>query len=127
MFEFGKSLAKEHKNLLLHGELGAGKTLLTKWFAAWLGIDESKVQSPTYTYINIYEEKLLHIDLYRLESVQDLVEKWIKHQISESNFVVIEWPKFVEHLWIDDFTTIHIEKLKNNHRKISIKKQMSTY
>lgn len=77
MLALWEQLAKDHKILLLQGDLGAGKTLLTKWFAKWLGIDDHLVQSPTYAYLNVYENKLLHIDMYRLESYEDLVQKWI--------------------------------------------------
>jgi len=55
MIEFWMTLAKEHKILLVHGELGAGKTLLTKGFAKGLGLNEHHVQSPTYAYLNVYD------------------------------------------------------------------------
>ncbi|MBO7095090.1 tRNA (adenosine(37)-N6)-threonylcarbamoyltransferase complex ATPase subunit type 1 TsaE [bacterium] len=38
-------------------------------------MDPKKVQSPTYTYVNVYDDKLLHIDMYRLETFKDLIEK----------------------------------------------------
>ncbi len=98
MIKLGESLAKEHKILLMEGELGAGKTLLSKGFAKGLGIDEIKVQSPTYAYIHTYENKLLHIDMYRIQHFDELVEKGILDQIQQYDFVVIEWPKFVERL-----------------------------
>jgi len=49
--------------------------LLTKGFARGLGIDEKKVQSPTYAYINIYDERVLHLDMYRIKKYEELVEK----------------------------------------------------
>ena len=60
MLEYGKELAKEHKILLLHGELWAGKTLLAKWFAQGLGVNHDMVQSPTYAYLNVYESNFNH-------------------------------------------------------------------
>jgi len=98
MLEYGKELAKEHKILLLHGELWAGKTLLTKGFAQGLGLDGHHVQSPTYAYLNIYESKLLHIDMYRIKEYSELVEKGIIDQINEFEYIVIEWPKFINQL-----------------------------
>lgn len=77
MTNLGESLAKEHKILLLQWELGSGKTTLAKWFAKWLGINPKHVQSPTYTYLNIYENKLLHIDMRRINEQKELIEKWI--------------------------------------------------
>ena len=60
MIEFWVTLAKEHKILLLHWELGAGKTLLTKGFAQGLWLNPNAVQSPTYAYLNIYESNFNH-------------------------------------------------------------------
>jgi len=54
MFALGQKLANSHKVLFLQWELGAGKTTLIKWWAAGLGMDPSKVNSPTYTYIQEY-------------------------------------------------------------------------
>jgi len=59
--------------------------------------------------------------MYRLETVEDFVSKWIHGQILESDFIVIERPKFTEKLEIKDFVSIHIEKLEDNKRKIIIK------
>lgn len=77
MHEFWKSLALKNKVLLLKWDLWAGKTTLIKWFAEWLWIDPEKVQSPTYAYVNIYDDKLLHIDMYRLTTFDELIEKGI--------------------------------------------------
>src|SRR5947207_15090499 len=58
-------------HILLHGELGAGKTLFAKGLAAGFGvIDVDEVSSPTFTLINQYSEriKIYHIDLYRIQT-----------------------------------------------------------
>ena len=120
MIEFWITLAKEHKILLLHGELGAGKTLLTKWFAQWLGLNQHHVQSPTYAYLNVYESKLLHIDMYRIKEFSELVEKWIIDQINEFEYIVIERPRFINQLPFKNSTTIHIKKISENERSIEI-------
>lgn len=110
MINLGKQLAKKHKKILLYGDLGAGKTALTKGFAEWLWIESYLVQSPTYTYINTYDNKLIHLDLYRLESIEDLIEKWIQDQIEDFDFVVIERPKFEDYLDVASYTKITITK-----------------
>ena len=120
MLQLGQDLAKQHKILLLHWELGAGKTLLTKGFAKGLGIDEQKVQSPTYAYINIYDEKILHMDMYRIEKYEELVEKWIIDQILSYDIVVIEWPKFIDQLPIGAFATVVIEKISEGEREVHV-------
>lgn len=122
MLQYGKELAKEHKILLLQGELWAGKTLLTKWFAQWLWLNEHHVQSPTYAYINIYGEKLLHIDMYRIKEFNELVEKWIIDQINEYEHIVIERPKFIDRLPIKNSVIVTIEKISETERTIQLSK-----
>lgn len=120
MLAFWKQLALNQKVLLLNWDLGAGKTLLTKWFAQWLGIDENIVQSPTYAYIHIYKDKLLHIDMYRIESYEDLVEKWIFDQLDQFDYIVIERPKFIDKLWFKSYLEIDITKQSESERTLNI-------
>ncbi len=120
MIELWEQLAKDHKVLLLQGDLWAGKTLLTKWFARWLGIDDHLVQSPTYAYLNVYEHKLLHIDMYRIESYDDLVQKWILAQMHEHEYIIIEWPKFIDQLGLTSYTLLDINKISEDEREITI-------
>lgn len=122
MLEFWAALAKEHKILLVHGELWAGKTLLTKGFAKWLWLNEDHVQSPTYAYLNVYGEKLLHIDMYRIKDFSELVEKGIIDQINEYEHIVIERPKFIEKLPIKNSVHITIEKISETERTIQLSK-----
>jgi len=110
MFQLWEDLAKNHKILLLKWDLWAGKTLLTKWFAHWLWIDENIVQSPTYAYMNSYDDKLLHIDMYRIWDENDIWEKWINDQISKHEFIAIERPNFIDMLDISNYTIIQITK-----------------
>ncbi len=121
MLEFWIALAKKHKILLLQGELGAGKTLLTKGFAQWLWLNEHHVQSPTYAYLNVYENKLLHIDMYRIQEYTELVEKWIIDQINEYEYIVIERPKFIDKLPIKKNVIITIEKISESERSVEVK------
>lgn len=120
MFELWAKLSQQNKILLLNGALWAGKTLLTKWFASWLSIDPNIVQSPTYTYINIYDHKLLHIDMYRLQEYDDLVQKWILDQIHQYEYIVIERPKFVDQIWFSNYLQIDIDKKSQNQRIVSL-------
>lgn len=98
--------------------MGAGKTTLIKGFAEGLGIDPAIVQSPTYAYLNIYENRLLHIDMYRLETFEELLEKGILNQISEFEYIVIEWPKWIEKLDLGVHHSLHIEKLSASERRV---------
>lgn len=118
MHEYGKLLSQKHKILLLHWELWAGKTTLIKGFAEGLGIDSNIVQSPTYAYLNIYENKLLHIDMYRLDSYEELLQKGILNQISDFEYLVIERPKWIPQLDIDHYLEVSIQKINAGEREI---------
>ena len=120
MHEYGKTLAQHHSILLLEWELWAGKTTLIKGFAEGLGIDPNLVQSPTYAYLNTYGDKLLHIDMYRLKSFDELIEKGILNQISEFETVVIERPKWIDQLDLDTYLHIKIHKLTAELREIEL-------
>lgn len=120
MHQYGKTLAQHHSILLLEWELWAGKTTLIKGFAEGLGIDPNLVQSPTYAYLNTYADKLLHIDMYRLKSFEELIEKGILNQISEFETIVIEWPKRIDQLDLDTYLHIKIHKLTAELREIEL-------
>lgn len=109
MQQFGFELAEKLVGgdiVLLHGDLGAGKTTLTKGIAKYFGIDE--VVSPTFTLMQVYQvsnkaneqvSNLVHIDTYRLEEEEQLVEIGIEDYLGEKNTVcIIEWPEKMERL-----------------------------
>ncbi len=82
--------------ILLNGELGAGKTTFTKGIAKALGI-EAEVTSPTFTIMNVYEDgrlKLNHLDMYRMQSADELEELGIDECFDGESVCVIEWNKF---------------------------------
>ena len=77
----------------LSGDLGAGKTQLVKGLARGLGI-AARVHSPTFTLINIYPGgrlALFHLDLYRLESAQQIREAGLEEYLHPEGVTVIEW------------------------------------
>ncbi len=95
-FELGRTIAEQlhHRAVfLLSGDLGAGKTVLTKGLAAGLGIDPADVTSPSFALINIHEGRLrlYHIDLYRLDQGA-CFELGLDEILDEEKAVtVIEW------------------------------------
>ncbi|GHV25600.1 hypothetical protein FACS1894176_04480 [Bacteroidia bacterium] len=50
--------------------------------------------------MNIYDDKLLHVDMYRLESFEQLLEKGILDQMNTYDYILIEWPKRIDQLEI---------------------------
>jgi tRNA threonylcarbamoyladenosine biosynthesis protein TsaE len=95
----GRKLAARLKPpvlILLYGDLGAGKTTLTKGLAAGLGAaDEDEVTSPTFTLIHKYDRgpRAYHIDLYRITDTHDLGTLGIEDIFSETAVVIVEWPE----------------------------------
>lgn len=77
----------------LTGELGAGKTQLVKGLARGLGI-ASRVHSPTFTLVNEYTGgrlKLFHLDLYRLETRDQILAAGLEEYLRPDGVAVIEW------------------------------------
>lgn len=110
MHSFWKQLASEHNKILLHGEMGAGKTTLAQALVETRWVDPTLVQSPTYTYIQIYDEKVLHIDMRRILSEEQFLHLWILELIDSYDYVIIERPKREKHYTTTARKTIRIEK-----------------
>jgi tRNA threonylcarbamoyladenosine biosynthesis protein TsaE len=77
----------------LCGDLGAGKTQLVKGFA--LGLDiTARVHSPTFALVNIYSGgrlTLFHLDLYRLETNEQILAAGFEEYLAPSGIAVVEW------------------------------------
>jgi tRNA threonylcarbamoyladenosine biosynthesis protein TsaE len=92
----GRNLAAELAPdgiLLLSGDLGTGKTVLTQGLAEGLGIDPREVQSPTFTLIREHEGpggRLVHVDLYRLEP-EETGALGIEELLAGPGIKVVEW------------------------------------
>ena len=82
--------------VLLHGEMGAGKSVLARGIAAGLGIS-GPIPSPTFTILNIHEGegcRLYHFDFYRLSGADELFAVGLDEYIPpEDGITVIEWPE----------------------------------
>lgn len=103
-YGLGQKLAALMKGgavICLEGDLGAGKTLFVQGLAAGLHVQD-EVTSPTFSIMNFYEGdvQIVHFDLYRLESVDELEEiGFYEYSEREGGVVVIEWPsKFPDEL-----------------------------
>jgi len=115
-FRTGEQIGRELQGreiILLSGELGAGKTLITKGIAAAVGIDTGEVVSPTFTIMNHYEGRfsLYHIDLYRFGdnlNHEDEAIPEIDDHIDEG-VIVIEWAQFLPAIYFNLENSIKIE------------------
>lgn len=97
--------------VLLTGEMGAGKSVLTRAAARGLGV-EGPVPSPTFTILNIHEGremKLYHFDLYRLEGEDALYEMGLEEYIpARDGATLIEWPQMAQEAMPQDHLAIDI-------------------
>ncbi len=100
----------------LSGNLGAGKTAFTKCIAKSLGVEET-VTSPTFVIEKIYElenqkfSHLIHIDAYRLESGEELLNLGWQRIVSDpNNLILIEWPEKVSSV-MPEHTKMNLQAL----------------
>ncbi len=118
--EAGKEFAQKLQGgevIALYGELGSGKTTFVKGLAKGLGIKETIV-SPTFVIIRQLG-KLVHIDLYRIEQLENIDQLGLQEFTgNEETVTVIEWPERAERALPRDRINIHLEYLGENKRKI---------
>lgn len=109
--------------VLLRGDLGAGKTVLTRGFSSGIGLEDlSLVHSPTFSLINIYETprgNIYHVDLYRLESRKEQYSIGLDEILGETGFVIIEWAEKLQ-IPIDEYLSVEIRILDQDTREITI-------
>jgi tRNA threonylcarbamoyladenosine biosynthesis protein TsaE len=95
----GRELAQQLRApvlVLLRGDLGSGKTTLTKGIISGLGAArEEDVTSPTFNLVHEFHNhsKVYHVDLYRVETFPDLESLGLEDALSEKAIVIIEWPE----------------------------------
>jgi tRNA threonylcarbamoyladenosine biosynthesis protein TsaE len=108
-------------NLVLTGELGAGKTTLTKGIARGLGIKQL-IKSPTYTIIREYTEgrlPLYHMDIYRVEFGAD--DLGLDDYFEGDGLSVIEWGNLLETSLPEDYLELILEKDDTDEQKRIVK------
>jgi len=109
--------------ICLIGDLGTGKTHLTKGIAKGLDI-EDHITSPTFTIVNEYTGrlKLYHFDVYRVNDPDEIAAIGFDEYIFSDGVSIIEWANYIEELIPPNNLTITIEKLPElgvNYRKIN--------
>ena len=121
--DFGKRLLpllNKGVTISLIGDLGSGKTTLVKGiYQALFNKTPSLVNSPTFSYLNIYESSIYHFDLYRLESKDQFLSMGFDEYF-DSGICIIEWPEIIESL-IPDSIKITLKYLGQDKRQIEVR------
>ena len=113
-------LARQRDVILLHGDLGVGKTTLTQSVAAGLGVPPDRyVSSPSFALLHEYPGRipLFHIDCYRLAGEEDIEGAGLTEYIGGSGLTVIEWPDRLGSLQPEERLDIFLEAVDETTRK----------
>lgn len=107
----------------LVGDVGAGKTTLTKGIAAGMGIDED-IQSPSFTISRVYDTpggvNLAHYDFYRLQDAGIMADELHETIHDASTVTIIEWAEIVEDVLPSDRLDIRISSPSETTRSVTI-------
>jgi tRNA threonylcarbamoyladenosine biosynthesis protein TsaE len=119
--EMIESLQGAPRVWLFRGQMGAGKTTLSKELLLQLGVGQN-VQSPTFSLVNEYQtitgEIIYHFDLYRLKNIQEALAIGIEEYLDSGNYCLIEWPEQAEELWDFPHVNVEIEAINEVQRKL---------
>lgn len=106
--------------LCMYGDIGAGKTTLTKSIGKYLGVKE-KITSPSFVILNEYHSgkySLYHFDLYRLENegLETILDELQEYSSDEKSLTIVEWAEFSQNELLGDRLSLQIKYLDENQR-----------
>ena len=106
--------------ICLFGQLGSGKTVLTKGIAQGLRIKKEKIISPTFVLIREYKAKFpfYHLDLYRLKEPRDILNLGYEEYLYNEGITVIEWADRLKYLLPREYLKIELFIKSNSQRLI---------
>ena len=123
--------------VLLSGELGSGKTTLTKGIVSGLGAaSEEEVTSPTFTLVHVYGQtqksvpllsKVYHVDLYRIENFHDFETLGMEDIFEQPGVLIIEWAERfpLKSPW--PHIQVRLDHLDGDSRRLTIMSEADAY
>ena len=129
--ELGRAMGKRAQAgdvFLLTGDLGAGKTTLTQGILWGLGGDEY-ARSPTFVLVTEYEARLplYHVDLYRIDRLDELDELGLAEIFDDGGLVVVEWADRAADALPPERLEVHIERLADDSRRLALSSTAPEY
>ena len=118
-----KLLCKKQKIVAFSGDLGAGKTRFVKGMLLhFSNIHENEVNSPTFTYLNIYptEPVVYHFDLYRIANENIFLSMGFDEYFEKNGICLIEWAENIFPILPQDTIKIDITSLDQTRRRIEV-------
>ena len=120
--------------VLLSGELGSGKTTLTKGIVSGLGAaTEEEVTSPTFTLVHVYGQsersvsKVYHVDLYRIENFHDFETLGMEDVFEQPGVLIVEWAERfpLKSPWPQ--IRVRLEHLEGDRRRLTVTSETDAY
>ena len=123
--DFGEHLARSLKGgdiVCFFGDLGSGKTTFIKGIAKGLKIGHSKVNSPTFVFMNTYQGRLplFHFDLYRLDDIEGIISIGTDEFFYGDGVSVVEWADRLGSLMPDEYLRVDLNHKKMDEREIQL-------
>jgi tRNA threonylcarbamoyladenosine biosynthesis protein TsaE len=109
--------------IALTGDLGSGKTVFVQGLAKGLDVSEQYyITSPTFTLINEYPGRhpLLHVDLYRIEHLDELGEIELEEVLEQNAVIAVEWAEKLSRAMLLDHLKLQFKLISDEIRQIDI-------
>lgn len=126
--EIAKSIIEENPDqriFLMEGEMGVGKTTLTKSICDYLQVEDN-VYSPTFAIINEYLSpffgNIYHFDFYRINKEEEAYDIGIEEYLYSGEYCFLEWSQRIVNLIPPRYVKVNIQELDNNRREIKIER-----
>jgi len=117
---------KDEKLFAFHGTMGAGKTTIITALCKQKGVKDV-ISSPTFSIINEYrylengtEKKIYHLDLYRLNSMEEIIQAGVEDCIYSGEICFVEWPEKAPEFLNENTVSVYIDMLDATTRQVKI-------
>ena len=123
-------LVPTQKIFAFHGEMGAGKTTIITALCKEKGVKDA-ISSPTFSIINEYsfnenhhERIIYHLDLYRLNSMEEIIQAGVEDCIYSGEICFVEWPEKILQFLDENTVKVFIEIVDDSNRQVKIEMPM---